>query len=121
MSEEMTSVSVDQNIIAKPVGSKIVVARIDAPTVTKGGIHLPDTSAEKSNHGVIVALDESWEPERPRRKLKVNDRIAWGAYYGVEININDEQLFVLDQSDVMVVLEEAPTTGLTTGPTRSNL
>lgn len=108
MTEEMTSVAIDTNIVAKPVGSKIVVARIDAPTVTKGGIVLPETSAEKSNHGIIVAIDESWTPERPRRALKVNDRIAWGAYYGVEITINDEQLFVLDQSDVMVVLEEAP-------------
>lgn len=106
MSEnEPTTIAVDQKIVARPVGSKIIVARIDAPNVTKGGIVLPETSAEKSNHGVIVALDETWTPERPRRALKVNDRVAWGAYYGVEITINDEQLFVLDQADVMVVLE----------------
>lgn len=106
--EEMTSVAIDTNIVAKPVGSKIVVARIEGQTKTKGGIILPDNSVEKANHGVIVAIDESWTPERPRRALKVGDRIAWGAYYGVEITINEEQLFVLDQSDVMVVLEEAP-------------
>ncbi|MBP5233926.1 MAG: co-chaperone GroES, partial [Planctomycetes bacterium] len=40
----------------QPLGDKIVVKRLEAAEVTKGGIVLPDSAKEKPKEGKIIAV-----------------------------------------------------------------
>ena len=40
----------------KPLGDKVILKRVEASDVTKGGIVLPDTAREKPNRGISPAI-----------------------------------------------------------------
>ena len=42
----------------RPLGSKVLVRRDDAPETTEGGIIIPDTANEKPLEGEVVAVGE---------------------------------------------------------------
>ena len=41
-----------------PINDKILVKRVEAEEMTKGGIYLPDTAKEKPKEGIIISLGE---------------------------------------------------------------
>ena len=42
----------------KPLGDRVIVKRLDAEEVTKGGIILPDSAKEKPREGRVIAVGD---------------------------------------------------------------
>ena len=93
----------------RPLHDKLIIKRIEAPQVTKGGIVIPDTVKEKPQEGRVVAVGTGRILEdgkvRPL-EVKKGSRVLFSKYGGTEIKINGEEHIILDESDVLAIVEE---------------
>ena len=87
-----------------PLGDRIVVRPIEREVVTKGGIVLPDTAKEKPQDGEIIAVGPgklSDDGTRIAMDVKVGDKVLYAKYAGTEVEIDDEKLLIMHESDIM--------------------
>ena len=97
----MTSVAI------VPIADRLVVRPDDPESVTPGGIVLPDVAKEKPQRGTVLAVG-------PGRSLDNGDRIAmevaegdhvlFSKYAGTPIEIDEDELVILQESDVLAKL-----------------
>ena len=90
----------------EPLGDKIVVKRMDAQEVTAGGIVLPDSAREKPQQGRVLAVGVGrMLPDGSRAKPQVNegDRVIFTSYAGAEIELNQEKILIMSESDVLAI------------------
>ncbi|MCC8189212.1 MAG: co-chaperone GroES [Planctomycetes bacterium] len=93
----------------KPLGDKILVKRLEAEEVTKGGIVLPDSAKEKPKEGRIVevgpgkVLDDG---TRGSMQVKKGDRILFTSYAGTEIKIDGTEFLIMSEDDILGVVAE---------------
>jgi len=88
----------------RPLGDRIVVRPIEREEVTKGGIVLPDTAKEKPQEGEIIAVGPgklSDEGTRIAMDVKAGDKVIYAKYAGTEVEIDDEKLLIMRESDIM--------------------
>lgn len=94
----------------RPLHDRLVVKRLAAETTTKGGIVIPDSSAEKPSQGEVIAIGEGVlldNGERRALAVKVGDRVLFGKYAGSEVKLDGETLLVMRESDVLAVIEQS--------------
>ncbi len=88
----------------QPLADRVVVKPIEREGMTKGGIVLPDTAKEKPQDGEVIAVGPgrlSEDGKRVAMDIKVGDRVIYAKYGGTEIEIDDEELIILRESDIL--------------------
>jgi len=87
-----------------PMGNRILVKRLPAETVSKGGLLLPDVAHQQSQFGEVLAVGPGRREngERIPLDLAVGDRILLGAYGCVPITVDGEELMIVTETDVDV-------------------
>lgn len=86
----------------RTVLNKVVVEPIEAETVTKGGIIIPDTAQEKPQKGKVIATGNGMKDEP--MEVKVGDIVLFGKYAGIEVELDDKKYLVMNQSEVLAIL-----------------
>ncbi len=92
----------------KPLADRVLVKPIEALEVKKGGIIIPDTAKEKPMQGEVVACGNGLKTEDGKivaMTVKQGDKILYGKYSGTEINVNDEDMLIMRESDVLAIVE----------------
>ena len=92
----------------KPLNDKILVKRLEAEEVTKGGIVLPDAAKEKPKEGNVLALGDGKlldDGQRALFQVKVGDRILFTSYAGTDIKIDGEEYMILGEDDILAVID----------------
>jgi chaperonin GroES len=92
----------------KPLNDKVLVKRLEAEEVTRGGIVLPDTAKEKPKEGEVLALGDGRlldDGKRAPFQVAVGDRVLFSSYAGTEIKIDGEEYLILGEDDVLAVIE----------------
>ena len=93
----------------KPLGDKILVKRLEAQEVTKGGIVLPDSAKEKPKEGRVVEVGPGKvtdDGSRSAMQIKKGDRILFTSYAGTEIKVDGEEYLIMSEDDVLAVVAE---------------
>jgi len=88
----------------QPLGDRVVIRPFQREEVTKGGIILPDTAKEKPQEGEVIAVGPGKLTEEGKRQamdIKVGDRVIYAKYAGTEVEIDDEKLLIMHESDIM--------------------
>ena len=88
----------------EPLGDRLVIKPVAREEVTKGGIVLPDTAQEKSQEGEVLAVGPGRITEDGKRiamEIKVGDTIIFARYGGMEIKVDNEELLLLDESQIL--------------------
>ena len=91
----------------RPLADKILIKRVEAENITKGGIVLPDTAKEKPRRGKVVSLGDGKLLESGKRaefQVKVGDEVLFSSYGGTEIKVDGEELLIMEESDILAVL-----------------
>ena len=91
----------------KPLNDKILVKRLEAEQVTKGGIVLPDAAKEKPKEGTVLALGDGKlldDGQRALFQVKVGDQILFTSYAGTDIKIDGEEYMILSEDDILAVV-----------------
>jgi chaperonin GroES len=105
----------------RPLADRVLVEipkRKDTATISKGGIHVPDTAKGRENHGVVVAtgrgvIDPKGRLHEP--EVKRGDRVIFNAYaiehiVGQDIvaanpHAKPGDRFIIRESDIIGVIE----------------
>ena len=88
----------------QPLADRLVVKPVEREAVTKGGIVLPDTAKEKPQEGKVLAVGPgrlSEDGKRIAMDVKVGDTVIYAKYGGTEIKIDDEELLILNESNIL--------------------
>lgn len=92
----------------RPMGDKIIVRRVEADSVTAGGIVLPDSAKEKPKRGVVQSVGNGKvldNGERGTMQVKKNDQVLFTSYAGTEVKIDGDEYLIMSESDVLAVVE----------------
>ena len=92
----------------RPLGDKVLIKRLEAETVTSGGIVRPDSAKEKPKRGRIQAVGEGKlldTGERAKLTVKKGDEVLFTSYAGTEIKLDGEEFIIMDESDILAILE----------------
>ena len=92
----------------KPLNDKVLVERLEAEEVTKGGIVLPDSAKEKPKEGKIIALGDGRlldDGKRAPFQVKVGDRVLFSSYAGTEIKISGDEYLIMGEDDLLAVVD----------------
>lgn len=90
-----------------PLHDRVVVRRQEQARRTAAGIVIPDTAAEKPDHGEVIAVGPGTRLEDGRRcepDVKVGDRVLFGKYAGTPIKVEGEALLVMREADLLAVV-----------------
>ena len=92
----------------RPLADKIIVQRLEAESVTAGGIVLPESAKEKPQRGKVISVGEGKaldDGSRGKMQLKKNDQVLFTSYAGSEIKFDGKEYLIMDESDVMAIIE----------------
>jgi chaperonin GroES len=92
----------------KPIGDKILVKRVEAQEVSKGGIVLPDSAKEKPQEGKVVSLGDGRRTEEGKMvpfTVKKGDRVIFTSYAGSEVKIEGDEYLILGEDDILAIVK----------------
>ena len=93
----------------KPLADKILVKRLEAQEITKGGIVLPDSAKEKPKEGRVIEVGPGKvmdDGNRSVMQLKKNDHVLFSSYAGTEIKIDGEDFLIMSEDDVLAIVND---------------
>ena len=93
----------------RPIGSKVLIKRDDAPETTEGGIIIPDTANEKPLEGEVVAVGSGKVLDNGKTQkltVKKGDIVFFGPYSGTEIKLEGDDYLIVDESEIIAVIEQ---------------
>lgn len=90
------------NLKIQPLGSRVVVKPSTGEEKTEGGIIIPDSAKEKPQQGDVIAVGKGTKDEE--MEVKVGDKVLYGKYAGTEVSIDDEDVLIMNQSDILAII-----------------
>jgi chaperonin GroES len=92
----------------RPLDDKILVKRLEAESVTAGGIVLPESAKERPQRGKVVSVGEgrmSKDGSRCKPQVKKGDEVLFTSYAGSEIKLDGQEYMIMEEIDVMAIIE----------------
>lgn len=88
----------------KPLHDQIIVRPVEKAAATSGGILLPANIYENSLMGDVVAVGAGKvmsSGNREPMEVSTGDRVLFGKYAGIEIEVEKEKLLIMPASDIV--------------------
>ncbi|MBQ0153213.1 MAG: co-chaperone GroES [Paludibacteraceae bacterium] len=86
-----------------PLADRVLVRPVAAETKTASGLIIPDSAKEKPLKGEVLAVGQGTKDEQ--MILKAGDQVLYGKYAGTEIEVENEKLLIMRQSDVLAIIK----------------
>jgi chaperonin GroES len=93
----------------RPLQDRVVVKRKEEETKSAGGIVLPGSATEKPSQGEVVAVGPGRLLDNGDVRpvdLKVGDTVIFGKYASNTVKIGEDELLILNESEIFGVLED---------------
>ena len=87
----------------KPLGSRVVIKKLEAEEKTEGGIILASAAKEKPQTAEVVAVGPGTKAEV--MELSAGDKVVFSKYAGTEIKYNGEEYTIMSQGDILAIVE----------------
>jgi len=91
-----------------PIRDRILIKPLDAETVTKSGIVIPDAAQEKPIQGKVLAVGTGKVTEEGQvvpLVVKEGDTVMYGKYAGQTVKLDNIEHVILKEDDVMAIVE----------------
>ncbi len=91
-----------------PLHDRVVVKRIAAEEVSKGGIIIPESAKEKPVEALVVAVGpgkRSDEGKYIEPMVKKGDMVLFSKWSGNEIKIDDEEHLIMNEDEILAIIE----------------
>jgi chaperonin GroES len=91
----------------RPLGDRILVKRLEAEDVVRGGIIIPDSAKEKPQEGIVVALGEGRRTKSGKLlpfDVKVGDRVMIEKYTGSDVTLEGDEYTIIKEDGVLAVI-----------------
>ncbi len=93
----------------RPLADRVIVQRVEAESVTAGGIVLPDSAKEKPQRGKVVSVGEGRildDGSLSKMQVKKGDSVLFSSYAGTEVKIEGKEYLIMSESDIMAIIED---------------
>ncbi len=80
----------------QPLGARVLIQPLEQQSRTASGIILPETSKEKPQTGLVVAVGDDEDV-----KVKVDDKVLFAKYTGTEVKFDGIDYLLMDHSDIL--------------------
>jgi len=93
----------------QPLGSRVLVKRIEAEETTAGGIVLPDNAKEKPQEAKVIKLGTGGKDEDGKAiefTVAEGDIVLISKYGGTEVKIGGEEHLILQESDILGIVRK---------------
>ena len=87
----------------KPLGTRVVIKRIEAEEKTASGIVLPGSAQEIPQMAEVLAVGPGTEDEK--MELKVGDKVIFSQYAGTDVKYGGEEVSIMNQRDILAIVE----------------
>ena len=87
----------------KPLGSRVVIKKIEAEEKTASGILLTSSAKEKPQVAEVVAVGPG--TEEVKMEVSVGQKVICSKYAGTEVKLEDEEFIIVKQNDILAVVE----------------
>lgn len=97
------------NTKLRPLGSRVLVKRLEAEEKLKGGILLPGNAKKKQEQAEVVAVGPGKKDKSGQlieMPVKIGDVILMEKYSGQEITLEDQEYMILKSEDIIAVIEK---------------
>jgi chaperonin GroES len=91
----------------EPIHDRIIVKRLPAETLSKGGIVIPDLATEKPAKGEVVAIGDGRLLENGQIMpplVQKGDIVLFGQHSGSEVKIDHESYLVMREEDIYAII-----------------
>jgi len=93
----------------KPLGSRVLIKRLEAEEVSAGGIVLPDSAQEKPQEAEVVALGTGGKDENGNDiafNVAVGDTVLISKYGGTDVNVGGDDFLLISESDILGIIQK---------------
>lgn len=94
----------------QPLSDRLVVKPLDAETVSKSGIVIPDTAKEKPQEGEVVAVGpgrlDVTTGKRVAIELKKGDRVLFENWGGKDYKADGFEYKILREDEIIGIIEK---------------
>jgi chaperonin GroES len=93
----------------KPIRDRIVIKLLEAETVTKSGLVIPDAAAEKPSQGEVLAAGSGRVVEDGTvvpMVIKEGDRVLFSKHAGQTVKIDGQEYLIMREDDVMAIVKQ---------------
>ena len=89
-----------------PLADRVAIRPMEDTEQMKGGLYIPDTAKEKPIQGDVIAVGPGRieKGQRVPMELEVGDRVVYGKYTGSQVELEDEEIILIKESDVIAKL-----------------
>ncbi len=91
----------------RPLGTKVLLKRLEAEQTTAGGIVLPDAAREKPQRATVLALGSGKvldDGSRADFQVAVGDQVLFASYAGTEIKVDGDEFLLMDENDILAII-----------------
>ena len=104
MNKPLTEVDkMAKSIGIKPLGSRVLIKKLEAEEKSQGGIILTSSAKEKPQVAEVVAVGPGTKDEP--MELKAGDKVIFAKYAGTDIKYDGEEYTLMDQSDILATVK----------------
>ena len=92
----------------RPLHDRVLIRRAPSESESAGGIIIPETAQDAPSEGEVLAVGSGTKSEEGRilpLDVSVGDRVLFGKWSGAEVRIDDEELLIVNESDILGVIE----------------
>lgn len=93
----------------RPTNDRLLIQRVEIPSLLPSGLVLPDTTKILSQEGVVIAVGNGKMDAKTGRRtpphVAAGDRVLFNKYRGDEIELDGTPYVVIREDDIIVVVD----------------
>lgn len=92
----------------RPLADRVIVKRLEAESVTAGGIVLPGSAQEKPQRGKVISVGKGRildDGTLGKMQVKKGDSVLFSSYAGSEVKLDGKEYLIMNESDIMAIVE----------------
>ena len=87
----------------KPLGTRVVIKRLEAEEKTQGGLFLATAAKEQPQMAEVMAVGPGTKDEP--MELKEGDKVVFAKYAGTEVKYDGEDYIIMRQEDILAKVD----------------
>lgn len=94
----------EMSVGIKPLGSRVVIKKLEAIEKTEGGLILSGNAKEKPQEAEVVAVGPGTEDVK--MEVAVGDIVVYSKYAGTDLKCHGEEYTIVDQKDILATITD---------------
>lgn len=87
----------------KPLGSRVLIKKLEAEEKTQGGIILSSSAKERPQMAEVIAVGPGTKDEPI--EVAVGDKVVFSKYGGTDIKYDGKEYTIMSQSDILATVK----------------